>query len=67
MTKNVGSIDQSLRAVFAAVCAGLILFEVVSGTLAVILVVVALILVITSLKGICPLYSLFGIKTCQTH
>jgi len=63
MKANMGTIDKAVR-VLAAVIVGVLYFtNVISGTLAVILLVVAGIFILTSLVGFCPLYWPFGIST----
>jgi hypothetical protein len=66
MTKNMGNIDRIVRVLAAVVVAVLYFTNVISGTLAIILGVVAGIFILTSLVGTCPLYLPFGIKTCKT-
>jgi len=63
MKKNVGTIDKVIRIVVALVLAGLYLANVVTGTLGIILLVVAIVFVLTSFIGFCPLYWPFGINT----
>ena len=65
MKKNMGSTDKIVRVLVAVVAALLIYFEVVSGTLAYILIAVAAIFVLTSVISFCPLYSLVGMNTCK--
>jgi len=67
MKKNMGSTDRFVRTLIAAVIAALYLTNVISGTFGIILLVAAGVFVLTSLVSICPLYSIFGIKTCSTH
>ena len=69
MTVNVGSIDRVLRIVLGLVLialpfvSGMALFA--SGTATVIAVVVGLVLIGTSAIRFCPLYRIFGIRTCK--
>ena len=63
MIKNIGSIDRLLRIGVAIGIFGLIATETISGTLAWVLGVGAIILVGTSTVGMCPLYLPFGIST----
>lgn len=69
MTANVGSIDRVLRIVLGLVLIALpfvsnmALFA--SGTATVIAVVVGLVLIGTSAMRFCPLYRIFGIRTCK--
>jgi hypothetical protein len=65
MKKNMGSIDKIIRLLIAALFILLFVFKVVSGTLGIILLVVAGIFILTSLIGFCPAYTIFGIKTCK--
>lgn len=63
MKKNIGIIDKAVRLVLAAIILLLYFTNVISGTLALVLLVVAAILAVTSLIGVCPPYMLFGINT----
>lgn len=62
MGKNVGQTDKMIRIVVAVVAA--IAAFMSSGTLAIVLWIVAGIMLVTGLVGFCPLYRLFGISTC---
>lgn len=64
MKKNMGSVDKTIRIIIAAVVAGLYYKEIVTGTLGIVLLVLAGVFVLTSLISFCPLYTLFGINTC---
>ncbi|MFA7274614.1 MAG: DUF2892 domain-containing protein [Crocinitomicaceae bacterium] len=66
MKKNLGNADRAVRLIVAAIIAILYFTNTISGTLAIILGVVAIIFVATSLINFCPLYSLVGINTCKT-
>jgi hypothetical protein len=63
MKKNMGSIDKAIRLVIAAVVVVLAFTKVISGTLAIVLLILAAIFVLTSFISFCPLYTLFGINT----
>ena len=63
MKKNMGTVDKTIRIFVAAIVALLYFTGVISGTLAIILMVFAIIFVITSLIGVCPLYPLLGMNT----
>lgn len=65
MKKNMGSTDKVVRVIVAIMVALLVYFQIVTGTLAYILIAVATIFVLTSAVGFCPLYSLFGLNTCK--
>ena len=63
MQKNMGTIDRVIRIALAVVVAILILTGAVSGVLAIVLGVIAVIFVGTSLIGFCPAYLPFKIST----
>ena len=65
MIKNMGNLDRVIRVLAAVVVAVLYFTNVISGTVAIILGAVAGIFILTSLVGTCPLYMLFGVKTCK--
>lgn len=67
MKKNMGRTDKIVRVLVAIAVALLVYFQVVTGTLAYILIAVAAIFVLTSVIGFCPLYSLFGMNTCKVN
>ena len=64
MKKNMGNIDKIIRILVAIVIAVLFFTNVISGTLGIILLVLAGVFVLTSLVSFCPLYTLVGINTC---
>ncbi len=64
MKRNVGTIDRVIRIGIALIIGVLYLTGQLSGTAAVILGIVALILLITGLFGSCPLYAALGMSTC---
>lgn len=64
MKKNMGNIDKIVRILIALVIAVLFFTNIISGTLGIILLVLASVFVLTSLMSFCPLYSLVGISTC---
>ncbi len=63
MKKNMGQTDRIIRLIVAALIAVLYFTHMITGTLAVILGIVAVIFLVTSLIGFCPLYTLLGIST----
>jgi uncharacterized membrane protein YtjA (UPF0391 family) len=65
MKKNIGQTDKLIRLIIAAIIAVLYLTGIISGTAGIILLIVALILVATSLFSFCGIYTLFGINTCR--
>ncbi len=63
----MGSADRIIRLLIVAVIIVLYFTNVISGTLAIILGVVAAIFLLTSLVSFCPLYSLVGLSTCPAE
>ncbi len=61
----MGTADRVIRVIIAALVGVLYFNEVISGTLGIILLVVAGIFLLTSFVSFCPLYAPFGIKTCS--
>jgi len=61
----MGTTDRGIRTVIALVIAVLFFTNVISGTLGIVLAVVAGIFLLTSVVSFCPLYAIFGIKTCK--
>ncbi|MCB0838230.1 MAG: DUF2892 domain-containing protein [Bacteroidetes bacterium] len=66
MKKNMGNIDRIVRVLVAVIVAALYFTNVISGTVAIVLGVLAIIFVLTSLVSFCPLYTIFGLSTCKT-
>ncbi|MDN3204318.1 YgaP family membrane protein [Algoriphagus sediminis] len=65
MKKNMGSADRIIRVIITAIVSVLYFTGTISGTLGIILLVLAGVFVLTSLISFCPLYAPFGIKTCK--
>lgn len=65
MKKNMGTADKLIRVIVAIVIAGLYFTGTISGTLGIVLLVLAGVFVLTSLVSFCPLYAPFGISTCK--
>ena len=63
MKKNTGTIDIAIRLVIAAIVVILYFTHVISGTIAIILLIFAGVFILTSLLSFCPLYLPFGIST----
>ena len=63
MKKNMGTIDRVIRSLIAIVIAILFFTHTISGTLGIVLLVVAAIFLVTSIISFCPLYYLFGWST----
>lgn len=65
MKKNVGTTDKWIRIIIALIIVALYFANVISGTLAIVLLIVAGMFIITGFAGFCGLYTLFGISTCK--
>lgn len=63
MKKNMGAADKIIRILAALVIAVLYVNNIISGTIAVILGIIAIVFVLTSFISFCPLYLPFGIST----
>ncbi|HET7041429.1 MAG TPA: DUF2892 domain-containing protein [Gemmatimonadales bacterium] len=61
--KNMGTLDRTLRFLVAAAIAFLYYTGRVGGILGMVLLVLAVVFVLTSFIGWCPLYTLFGFGT----
>ena len=59
----MGTFDRIMRLIAAAVIIVLYFMNVISGTVAIVLLVFAGIFILTSLISFCPLYLPFGIST----
>lgn len=71
MTVNVGTVDRVLRAILGLVLLWLAFFSgyaaFAGGFLKYAAVVVGLVMLATAALRICPLYSIFGFKTCKAN
>jgi hypothetical protein len=65
MKKNMGSADRIIRVIIAAIIATLYFTNVLTGTLGIVLLVLAGVFLLTSIVKFCPLYAPFGINTCS--
>lgn len=65
MKKNMGGLDRSIRVIIAVTIGILYWQKLIDGTLAYILLALAVIFVLTSLFSVCPLYPLFGVNTSK--
>ena len=63
MKPNMGNVDRIIRLVLAVIFAYLYFTGAVSGTLGIILIVLAAIFLLTSLVSFCPLYYPFKFST----
>ena len=63
MKKNMGCADRVVRLVAAVAIVIMIVLKVFTGTLLIVLGIVAAVFLITSTLGFCPLYVPLGIST----
>jgi hypothetical protein len=66
MKKNMSSADRVIRVILAIIMVALYFTGTVTGTLGIVLVVLAGVFVLTSLISFCPIYAILGMKTCKT-
>lgn len=64
MKINMGGADRIIRALVAIAIGVLYFTNVITGTLAIILLVLGAVFLLTSIVGFCPLYAPFGVRTC---
>jgi hypothetical protein len=67
---NLSLLDKTLRLMAAIIIAMLFFTDTISGTLGIVLLIIAAIFLITSVIGICPIYMACGIhsnKKRKTH
>ena len=67
MKKNMGNVDRSIRIIAAVIIAVLYFTGTISGVLAVILGIIAIIFIFTSFMGSCLLYFPFKINTKKSE
>ncbi|MCE2996935.1 MAG: DUF2892 domain-containing protein [Cyclobacteriaceae bacterium] len=65
MTKNMGSADRVIRVILAAIVVALYFANIISGTVAIVLLAFSAIFILTSLVGVCPLYLPLGLSTLR--
>ena len=63
MKQNMGSTDRIIRVVLAVAVAVLYFTNLISGTAAIILGILAIVFLLTSVVGFCPLYAPFKLST----
>ncbi len=67
MKKNMGTVDRIIRTVIALILAGLYFSGIITGTVGLVLLILAGVFVLSSLVSFCPLYTLFGFSTCPVE
>lgn len=65
MKSNMGSLDKAIRIILAIVFAMLYITKTVEGTVGLVLLVLGGVFLLTSIISFCPLYTIFGINTCN--
>lgn len=65
LEKNMGTTDRIIRLILAVVLAVLYFTGTVAGTFGLILVILAAVLLLTSIFAICPLYLPFKLSTAK--
>ena len=65
MKKNMGSADRIIRTIIAIAVGVLYFTGQITGTAAIVLGVLAIVFLLTSSVGTCPLYLPFGLSTCK--
>lgn len=63
MKQNMGSTDRIIRVVLAVTVAVLYFTNLISGTAAIVLGILAVVFLLTSVVGFCPLYAPFKLST----
>jgi hypothetical protein len=61
----MGSADKLIRLALAAILGVLYFMNIISGTLGIVLLGLAIVFVLTSFVSFCPLYVPLGINTCS--
>lgn len=65
MKTNMNAADRIIRILIAGLIIGLYFAQVISGTLAIIGLVISGIFILTGFISFCPLYQLFGLSTLR--
>ncbi|HQG37692.1 MAG TPA: DUF2892 domain-containing protein [Chitinophagales bacterium] len=65
MKQNIGTLDRIIRTIVAAIIAILFFTNIISGTVAIVLLIAATVFVLTSTIRFCPIYKLFNISTIE--
>ncbi|MDR0802550.1 DUF2892 domain-containing protein [Fluviicola sp.] len=65
MKKNIGTTDKVIRLLIAVVIGVLYFTNTISGTLAIVSGILAIVVLLTSFISFCPLYLPFGINTSK--
>ncbi|HWI92145.1 MAG TPA: DUF2892 domain-containing protein [Flavisolibacter sp.] len=63
MKSNLGSADRIIRLLIAAAIVVLYFLDLINGTIATVLLIIAAVLALTAIINFCPLYRIFGLRT----
>ncbi len=63
MKANINNVDKTIRILLAILLVVLYIAGVVSGTLGIVFLIVAIVLLLTALINFCPVWHLLGINT----
>ncbi len=64
MKKNMGNVDKAIRIIIALTIGLLYFTNIIQETIGIILLALSAVFILTSLISFCPLYTIFGLKTC---
>lgn len=63
MKANMGSADRIIRLLIAAAIVVLYFLDLINGTTATVLLIIAAVFALTAIINFCPLYTIFGLRT----
>jgi hypothetical protein len=63
MKANLGTIDRIARLLIAAAIVVLYFFDLIKGTTAIVLLIIAAVFALTSVISFCPLYAVLHLRT----
>lgn len=63
MKANMGSADRIIRLLIAAAIVVLYFLDLINGSTATVLLIIAAVFALTSIVNFCPLYTIFGLRT----
>ena len=66
MKSNMGFTDRMIRVLLAVIIAILYFDHQITGALAVVAIILAVVFLVTAFVGFCPLYKPFGVSTRKT-
>lgn len=63
MKTNLGTADRIVRLLIAAAVVALYFLDLINGTTATVLLIIAAVFAFTAVINFCPLYTIFGLRT----